>query len=647
MTLHPTFDTLSAFADAPGDDVSQARVRGHVHECDVCRATVAEIRAMGDAARAMPLRAAPSDLWALVAARSANDVEVATPTSRISESGVPTGPADVSSTASAPAAGADASRGLATLRGKSIGLGATLVVLALATSMLLPSRTPLEATALSRLGVSPARPAGGGTLVIRYTPAPYFRKEPRLVLIGRIAGHGERRGVVRRLWAFDDDSLATLLPQHDGAFVTRLTLPADFRWAQLAVVDSTGDRMDRDGSAMWTVVAGNADHSPSLEALMSAEENRALWIGHFDNRLVGGPHWSIADTIQRYFPEHPAGWAYYTRYGVQRGVFDFLRFFETAERKYASFDDDLWPARTLDADRTHAMVVFARRIEEPLEAAKWATRLAREHPNDERAFDDLYGAIHLMQINSTPGLADSLHTWLPLLIDVSRSGAPSSLVNVFMTDYVDGTRRSDAIASLARDFGDSAMKAAWPTDRPGHDFVVPGAAPRSMSLAEERQARTQLVEPCERPGGRFSLSSSTTWVVQFCELVKSNLLASLSRLEAERGHASLALALADSALRAGRPLWACGAADAHRARADALLMLGDSARAAHDLAIATGWSLAPPREADSLLAAFGTSSDRARFAAVADSAGRSVRRCIQKRLQWKAAHADSARFGVR
>jgi len=456
MTVHPTFDALSAFADAPSDDVSQARVRRHVRACDACRATVDEIRAMGAAARAMPLRAAPSDLWARVAARRVDDLEVETGTTVTGTADAPAAPADVSSSTGASPAHADASRGLTT-RGKSIAFGATLAVLALAASMMLPSRTPLEATGLSRLVVSPARPVAGGMIAVRYTPAPYFRHEPRLVLIGRVSRGGERRDVARRLWAFDADSLATLLPESDGSFVARVTLPANFSWAQLAVVDSTGDRMDRDGHALWTVVGGNADHSASLEALMSAEENRPLWIGHFDNRLVAGPQWSIADTIQRYFPGHPAGWAYYTRYGVRRGVLDFLRFFETAERKYASFDDALWPERALDADREHAMVVFARRIEEPLEAAKWATRLARAHPNDQRAFDDLYGAIHLMQINSTPGLADSMHTWLPLLIDVSRSGAPSSLVNVFMTDYVDGTRRSEAIASLVRDFGDSAM----------------------------------------------------------------------------------------------------------------------------------------------------------------------------------------------
>jgi hypothetical protein len=646
MTVHPTFDALSAFADASSDDVSQARVRRHVRACDACRATVAEIRAMGAAAREMPVTAAPPDLWARVAARRVDEVEVETGTTMIGDAGAPIARPDVPPSADTPAADGDASRGL-TIRGKSIAFGVTLVMLALAASMMLPSRMPLEATGLSRLAVSPARPVAGGTIAVRYTPAPYFRREPRLVLIGRVARQGERRDVVRRLWAFDADSLATLLPERDGSFVARLTLPADFSWAQLAVVDSTGDRMDRDGSALWTVVRGNADHSASLAALMSAEENRSPWIGHFDNHLVAGPRWSIADTIQRYFPAHPAGWAYYTRYGVRRGVLDFLRFFETAERKYASFDETLWPERALDADREHVMVVFARRIEEPLETAKWATRLAREHPGDQRAFDDLYGAIHQMELNSTAGLADSLRAWLPLLIDLSRRGASSTLGDGVMTGYSAGTPRSDVIASLAQEFGDSATKAAWPRTPPAHDFVVPGAALRSMSLTEERQARAQLAEPCGRPAGRYSLASGTTWVVQFCELVRSNLLASLSQLEAERGHASLALALADSALHARRPLWACAFADAHRARARALLMLGDSARAVQDLAIATGQSLVPPREAESLLAALGSSSGRARYAAVADSTRRSVQQCAQDRRQRDAAHADSMRFGVR
>jgi hypothetical protein len=76
-------------------------------------------------------------------------------------------------------------------------------------------------------------------------------------------------------------------------------------------------------------------------------------------------------------------------------------------------------------------------------------------------------------------------------------------------------------------------------------------------------------------------------------------------------------------------------------------MLGDSARALHDLAIAAGQSLVPPREADSLLTTLGSSPERARFAAVADSARHAVQRCAQERRERNAAHADSARFGVR
>lgn len=646
MTLHPSFDSLSALADASGEDLSQEYVRRHVRRCDACRATVAEIRAMGDAARTIPLRTAPSDLWSRIAARRVEEVEVATLAST-ADARVPRVPADASSMDGRHAAGANASSRLTKTHGTAIVFGTMLFVLAIAASMVLTSRTPLEATALSRLTISPARPAPGGTLVIRYTPAPYFRQEPRLVLIGRVGEGGEQREAVRRISAFDADSLATLLPQRDGSFLARLTLPADFRWAQLAVVDSTGDRMDRDGRSLWTVIGGNADHSPSLDALMSAEEHRPRWSGVFDNRLVVGPQWSIADTIQRYFPKHPAGWAYYTRYGTRRGVLDFLRFFETAERTYASFDDALWPERTVDADREHAMVVFAKRIEEPLETAKWATRFAREHPNDERAFDDLFGAIRHMQLNSTPGLADSMRTWLPLLIDIARRNPSSLRVDGLMAGYFVGMPRSEAIAMLAREFGDSAARAARPTARPTNHFVVPGAPARSMSLDEEREARAQLAERCDRPAGRFSISSGTAQVVQFCELVRSNLLASLAHLEAQRDHAHLALTLADSALRARRPAWACGAVDAHRARARALLTLGDSARAVQELAIVTGQSLVPPREADSLLAVLGTSSLRARFSALADSARHTVQRCAQEGRRRNAAHSDSARFGVR
>jgi hypothetical protein len=121
--------------------------------------------------------------------------------------------------------------------------------------------------------VSPGRPVPGGSLMVRYTAAPYFRREPRLVLIGWYSAPGGAEDASRHRPDFDADSLATLIPVAKGVFETRLQLPADFRALHLAVVDSAGNRMDRNGKAMWTIVVGNVDRSPSLDALIAAEES--------------------------------------------------------------------------------------------------------------------------------------------------------------------------------------------------------------------------------------------------------------------------------------------------------------------------------------------------------------------------------------
>jgi hypothetical protein len=183
--------------------------------------------------------------------------------------------------------------------------------------------------------------------------------------------------------------------------------------------------------------------------------------------------------------------------------------------------------------------------------------------------------------------------------------------------------------------------------RPTNDFVVPGAAPHPLSPDEERQARAQLAERCDRPAGRFALSSGTTRVVQFCGLVRSNLLASLSHLEVERGHAALALTLADSALQARRPAWACAATEAHRARGRALLMLGDSTHAATEFAIATGQSLGPISQFPTSFFFSHSVQESARRQALSDSTRRDVQRCMRDNRRWNSALADSARFGVR
>src|SRR5687768_14828225 len=63
--LHPTFEALSAHADA-SDLASSTRVGQHVSRCAECSAQVAEIHALGNAARAIPVAGAPPELWARI-----------------------------------------------------------------------------------------------------------------------------------------------------------------------------------------------------------------------------------------------------------------------------------------------------------------------------------------------------------------------------------------------------------------------------------------------------------------------------------------------------------------------------------------------------------------------------------------------------
>src|SRR5258707_109060 len=64
--FHPSFDALSAYADQSDLDAARTRAGRHIVRCERCSATVAEIRAMGDAARGVELPGAPEGLWARI-----------------------------------------------------------------------------------------------------------------------------------------------------------------------------------------------------------------------------------------------------------------------------------------------------------------------------------------------------------------------------------------------------------------------------------------------------------------------------------------------------------------------------------------------------------------------------------------------------
>jgi hypothetical protein len=587
--VHPTFDALSAHADRSDREGSGTRVASHLSRCASCRQSVAEIRALGVAARAVPLRAAP----AYLAARIASAAESGTDSSLV--------------VADRPPARAASPR-----RHTSTALvSASLIALVVSLLALWPHRPSLEAAGPSPLTFAPARPVPGGRLVVRYRPAARLDSTATLILVGRFARAaglnpqpmGGRASVLA-------DSLAVMTRDADGSFVAALRLPADFLAVQLGVIDPVRDAFDVDGHVPWLVIAGDPTGHPSLAALLAANDVRTEWVGT-DESSRPRQRVDATDSLKRYFPAHPAGWAYTRSYGMMRGRFDFLRFFQSAERKYASLFDELWPSANLDAERLHDMVVFAQNIGEPGESLRWARRLVQEHPDDPRAVADLAGALHGLELESFPAAADSIRQALPALDRAFLAARPP------YADFGDAIR-------LAAAYGDSVTSARW-LQRGAEAGLVdawPSRVRPTPRLDEaRRELRSSSQRPCTLPPARRPLGSSVEWWTRRCELFRGLSLARSSTELLEQGSARAALVAADSGVVALRRAGLCVLSRAERPRALAALATGDTIQAARDLAVS---SVADPAAAsagrDTARHRLGARYDDVAFRRLADSA---------------------------
>lgn len=599
--FHPSFDALSAHADRTDVEAARTRVARHVARCEQCRAEVREIRALGDAARAMSSPAAPARLRARIesAAPSAEEPSVATPAVRPGHERRP--------------------------RLRTRASIAASLFLVLAASVVLWPRPSLQAAGPSRLTFAPARPVPGGRLTVRYLPSPTMASAARLVLIGRFArpaglnahpfaGRSDELG----------DSLALLTRASDGAFVATLTLPSDFLAVDLGVMDPVRDAYDVDGRAPWLVVGGDARGGPSLAALLAAHDAHrdvfAPWVG--TDQMRSRQAADVADSLKRYFPRHPSGWAFTRSYGVSRGRFDFLRFFESAERKYSAMFDQLWPSPKLDAERLHDMVEFAYNISEPGEALRWAARLVDEHPEDPRALIDLAGALHEMELRSPPALADSMRAWLPAL---DRAYLAAALPN---TGYDEALR-------LVGAYGDSATKARWLARAQGNGeigniWMMSRATPIGERAAAERELRLRAERACTLAPARLPLGASIADWTHRCELYRGMAYGYLSLATLRAGAPRTALAEADSTIVAMRRAGFCGPSRGYLDHALASLTLGDTATATRDFIIASaGYTAGSSTMIDTARAHLGARFDEAEYRRGADSV-RSARVACEK-----------------
>ncbi|MCY7378280.1 MAG: zf-HC2 domain-containing protein [Gemmatimonadaceae bacterium] len=614
---HPGFDALSAHVDDDRDGAAGSRVGRHLAHCERCRGIVEEIRGLGSALRATEGAIAPAGLWSRIDASANRAATVAAmPTLLVGDP-----------LAREPRA--SASR-IAPHRNRSrrMVIGAGLVAAAAVAAVVAwPHRASLEAAGTSRLTFSPARPVPGGQLSVRYQPAEWMSPTPTLILVGRQAtGAGAYPSAFGgEVFAGLGDSLGTLTRAPDGTYVATLTLPRTFLALGLTVLDLEQDEFDADGVRPWIIIGGTASREPSYASFVAARDIDPAWFGgpsHFRPRQSV----DVADSLKRYFPSHPAGWAYARASRSTIGGFDMFRFFQSGERKYASMHERLWGARNLDAERLHHMALFANAIEEPGEALRWVARLVEEHPEDPRALADLAGALHDMELREPPALRDSIRSWL------------ASLDRAYRAAPVPNRGFEDALR-LAMTYGDSSTRTLWSGRQAdnGTDgniymmarMVRTGPTRTTANDDRTKALRERAARRCELPAGRRPIAETLGGWRTRCERYRGMAFGVLSSAALRDGDARLGHADADSALAAMRRGAFCAPSLAYINRARARLILGDTAGAATDFTFsAAAYPSGMTTVADTARAALGPRFDRERFVAGADVARRAAAACI-------------------
>jgi hypothetical protein len=616
LSLHPSFDALSAHSDRLDLSAPRSRVGRHIDSCGECRGTLEEIRALGDAAREMATAEAPADLWERIA-RSA-----ASRSSSETASAPPPALADVAPKQASSRAGGWAQERPST----GAWVGAIVAVAAALTALVAwPGGRSLQAVGVSRLTFSPSRPVPGGVLTVRYRPAGTMKGATRLVLVGewvapRVIGAYYRFPALM-------DSMAPFRLAADGMYEAQVRLPSDFLGASLAVSDDAGHG-DMDGYRPWQVVGGAKDGRPSLASLLAS-------IGSY--RQVSGlgasrePRQSFepADSLKRHFPSHPAGWAY-SRPAAGRGslVDRLIGYFQSSEKRYLALNDALWPRTDLDAERLHDMAVFAFAIEEPREAGRWVRRLVREHPEDPRALGDLLASLHAVELTQPPSLADSIRPWLPLLDSLyAHTGRPSE--------------DAHAALNLARRYADSSTIALWErrVERTSRflywypQFDTDETARRAAG-AGWAQATAST---CQVPPGKFSVRGLGGDWVSACQREQTFAFTFRAKSALLDGNAAAARSLADSAITAAFGWQSCASYyGAYVTRARASLDLGDTLGSTRDLITYASIGPAARPASDSARRWLGPRFDDAKFTAAADSARTVYRACVDTKKKAEA-----------
>ena len=363
LGLHPSFDELSAHADRADTHAPQSRVGRHVAKCAACREVVAEIRALGQAARSTSTPGGPVGMWARI--------------ERALDAGTSSGPAvehPVSMSASsdlAPEATIAAGRsgGSKALRRTSVGL--MLVLAATAAVIAIDAREPLAAATPRRLSTDREFARPGTAITFRYRPTERLATERSLTIWMFVSGRNETR--------FDQplERAGTLHRVSAMSYIGSVVMPDSTPMATFVVGDSTGEIIDRPDLRArqfpTVVLAADSRGRPRLDALVMA-------LGSGRGSPDSATMFRWAKQMRELYPSEPETWILSDRYTHRGMIGDIVKWFESRERRYYGWHDRLEHRRGLSEETETMMASLGWELMDTARAEFWTTRLIQEHP---------------------------------------------------------------------------------------------------------------------------------------------------------------------------------------------------------------------------------------------------------------------------
>jgi hypothetical protein len=347
MRIHPRNTTLNRYADRTLDPSAMRRVGEHLISCLRCREVVDQINDLGARTRAASAPVASTEMLYRILARREAGERVILPVLELTRE--------------------------RTAKPWRIAAVAALLLIAGTTALLL-SRSATAATGDGALEFLPAHPEAGAAIDATYRPSERFATDTVLMLRARFVssprdvppGFEKTPPTIARF---------PMRRAQDGAFHLRFTLPLTATYSAFAIEDSSATRIDANHGRRWELLAYDAGGRPRYDALLAATRERSGWDARHDAAHLLVTHYP--DSIQSWdtiaFTENVVHGASDSAAAVtSRKAFER---FDARERR----NDHRSPATTSQ------LYAFARTLHDTARAAYWRERVVVEAPRSGAA----------------------------------------------------------------------------------------------------------------------------------------------------------------------------------------------------------------------------------------------------------------------